>query len=310
MSAQQSEQQLGKDLEGAKDEVCASCGIAEMDDIKLKLCDGGCDLVKYCSDECQGNHREQHTKECNKRKEELQDKKLFTQPDRSHRGECPICCLPLSIDPSKSTMMGCCSKIICHGCNYANQMREIAEGLKRRCAFCREPVPKSKEEALKQFVERVKRNDPVAMTRRGKTHARKEEYVKALEYWTKAAELGDANAHACLGSLYRNGNGVEKDMKKAVYHLEQAAIGGHPGARGLLAYHEMKNGRFERAAKHLMINANLGCDESLKYVKKLFVKGIASKEDYASALRGHQAAVDATKSAEREEAEAYYKARD
>jgi len=37
----------------ASDEVCACCGIAAVDDIKLKLCDGGCDLVKYCGDECQ-----------------------------------------------------------------------------------------------------------------------------------------------------------------------------------------------------------------------------------------------------------------
>ena len=63
------------------DEVCACCGIAAVDDIKLKDCDGGCDLVKYCGDGCQENHREQHEEECNKRKAELHDKELFTQPD-------------------------------------------------------------------------------------------------------------------------------------------------------------------------------------------------------------------------------------
>ena len=31
---------------------CASCGIAEVDDIKLKDC-SACDLVRYCSDDCQ-----------------------------------------------------------------------------------------------------------------------------------------------------------------------------------------------------------------------------------------------------------------
>ena len=31
---------------------CASCGVAEVDDIKLVPCDG-CDLVRYCSDACQ-----------------------------------------------------------------------------------------------------------------------------------------------------------------------------------------------------------------------------------------------------------------
>ena len=35
---------------------CASCGLAAVDDVKLKDCDGGCDIVKYCNDDCQENH--------------------------------------------------------------------------------------------------------------------------------------------------------------------------------------------------------------------------------------------------------------
>ena len=69
-----------------EDEVCACCGIAAVDDIKLAECNGGCDLVKYCSDECQGNHREQHDEECRIRKANLRDKQLFEQPDCSHLG--------------------------------------------------------------------------------------------------------------------------------------------------------------------------------------------------------------------------------
>ena len=65
---------------------CANCGIAEVDDIKLEECDG-CDLVKYCSDNCKDEHREQHEEECKKRTAELHDKELFTQPDGSHLGE-------------------------------------------------------------------------------------------------------------------------------------------------------------------------------------------------------------------------------
>ncbi len=34
---------------------CASCGIAEVDEIKLKICDD-CDLVRYCSDACRQDH--------------------------------------------------------------------------------------------------------------------------------------------------------------------------------------------------------------------------------------------------------------
>jgi hypothetical protein len=288
----------------ASDEVCASCGIAAIDDIKLKACDGGCDFVKYCSDNCQELHREQHEEECKERKAELHDKELFTQPNSSYMGECPICCLPLSIDMSKSTMMTCCCKFICMGCNYANEKREKEAGLEHRCVYCREPVPDSEEECIKNIMERIKKyNDPVAMTHMGKDHYLKGEYAKALKYFTKAVELGDVTAHFCLATLYYEGKGVYKDMKKAVYHWEQAAIGGHPQSRGLLASHEFENGRMRRAAKHLLINANLGCENSLKLIKELVMQGVVSKEEYAAALRGYQAVANETKSVEREKTE-------
>ena len=130
---------------------CASCGIAEVDDVKLMDCDDGCNLVKYCSDKCQENNRDRHEEECKKRKAELRDSDLFTPPDGSHLGECPICCLPLPIDVG-SVFMGCCCKMLCKGCAYTNAQREFEAGLEQRCAFCREPVPTLKEEAERQCV--------------------------------------------------------------------------------------------------------------------------------------------------------------
>ena len=63
--------------------VCASCGIAEIDDVKLKECDD-CDLARYCGDECQKNHETEHKEECKKRAAELRDELLFKQPTRRH----------------------------------------------------------------------------------------------------------------------------------------------------------------------------------------------------------------------------------
>jgi len=303
-------EQLGQELEGggAHDEVCASCGLAAIDNIRLKDCDGGCDLVKYCGDGCQENHREKHEEDCKKQKAKMHDKQLFEQPDISYLGECPICFLPLSLDPRKSPFMTCCSKFICMGCEYANKKREVEQRLRQRCAFCREPLPESSGESKKNIMKRIKKhNDPVAMAHMGTKHHHNGEYDKALPYYTKAAELGDPAANFCLGGMYYKGNGVEKDEKKAIHRLEQAAIGGHPDARYLLADYELRNGRPDRAVNHFIIAANLGSDLALKAVKDLFVKGIVSKEEYAAALRGHQAAVDATKSAEREKAEAFMK---
>jgi TPR repeat protein len=133
---------------------------------------------------------------------------------------------------------------------------------------------------------------------------------QSFEYLTKAAELGGAGAHFSLSLLYHKGYGVEKDEVKETYHLEQAAIAGHPTARHNLGIEEWNNGRFERSAKHFIIAANIGCNDSLKGLRDLYANGHASKEEYADALRAYQAAVGATKSSEREKAEAYYEAMD
>ncbi len=286
------------------DEVCASCGTAALDDVKLKKCP--CNLVKYCSVACQKNHRPQHKKACRKLLAEIREDNLFTQPDESHLGECPICCLPLSLDMTKSMINTCCSKVYCKGCAYASILREIQGGLEKRCPFCRETIPHTKEEETSNEMKRVKANDPFALCGMGIQRSNEGDYEGAFKYYTKAAELGSLDAHYGLSVMYHEEEGVEKNEKKEVYHLEEAAIGGHPDARFNLACYEMRNGRTDRATKHLIIAAKLGYDDALEPLKEGFAKGCLSKEDYAAALRGHQAAVDATKSQQRDAGEKYY----
>jgi tetratricopeptide (TPR) repeat protein len=279
--------------------VCASCGIAEIDEIKSKKC-AACESVQYCSDECEADHRQQHEGECEKRAAELRDEILFKQPESSCFGDCPICFLPLNLDQTRSQMMTCCSKIICDGCDYAHVLRNPLE---RTCPFCRHPVSESQAEADLNLMKRVEKNDPVAMRQMGTTHYNEGDYSSAFEYWTKAAELDDAMAHTKLACLYHRGEGVEKDEKKEIHHWEEAAIGGHPIARHNLAVIEMKNGRPERAVKHLIIAANLGYEMSMKGLWKCFSVGHVSKDDLSVTLRAHHTAVNATKSPQRKTAE-------
>eukprot|EP00986_Skeletonema_menzelii_P013568 scaffold8039_cov102-Skeletonema_menzelii.AAC.1 len=266
-----------------KVQCCASCGIAGVDDIKLKKCTA-CHLVKYCSVKCQRDHRPKHKKACKKRAAEIHDELLFKQPQSSHRGDCPICCLPLSIDPKKSTLMACCSKHICGGCNYANRKREHEGKLQHSCPFCRKAAPKTDEEINEQLTKRVEANDPVAMCFMGTERYEEGNYNAAFEYWTKAAALGDVWAHYQLSCLYREGQGVGKDEKKALHHLTEAAIGGHHRARHNLGCLEREKGRVERAVKHFIIAAKLGHDQSLEYVKDLYKAGYVSKDDFALQL--------------------------
>ena len=288
---------------GAMMMSCACCGIAECDDNKLKTCTA-CKSARYCSVKCQKEHRPQHKGACKKRAAELRDELLFKQPESTHYADCPICCLPLFLDEHKSLMCPCCSKRICNGCVHANQMREAAESSepKYKCPFCRHPVQQSQEQAKMNMMKRVAAIDPVAMCQMGSIRFNEGDYDTAFEYWTKATGLGDVGAHFNLSRLYRKGLGVEKDKKKEVYHLERAAIGGDHVARNHLAFAEWENGRQERAIKHWIIAATLGEDNAVKCLRERYAVGLVCKEDFAAALRAYQAAVDATKSPQREAA--------
>eukprot|EP00984_Skeletonema_dohrnii_P004609 scaffold1634_cov118-Skeletonema_dohrnii-CCMP3373.AAC.7 len=248
----------------------------------------------------QAPHLPHHESVCKERVAELRDEILFKQPESSHMGDCPIFFLPLSIDPEQSPLYACCSTTICNGCSYANFEREAGEKLRHKCLFCRSPLPTTQEESNKNKMKRAEANDPNAMTHMGYKLYDEGDYERAFEYWTKAAELGDASAHHELSLLYHNGEGVEKDEKKELYHLEKAAIGGHPRARCNLALKEGRNKRYDRSAKHFIIAANLGHDDSIQMLKEYYKHGLVSKEDFAAALRAHQAAVEATKSPQRE----------
>eukprot|EP00985_Skeletonema_marinoi_P020097 scaffold11772_cov183-Skeletonema_marinoi.AAC.16 len=285
-----------------EDTCCASCGVAEGDDIKLRNCTA-CHLVKYCGVKCQKEHRPKHKRACKKRAAELHDDILFKQPESTHLGDCPICCLPLSLDAEKSTMMACCSQQICRGCGYTNGIREIRESLDQRCPFCRHRMPKTHDEAVKDFMKRVEANDPVALCGFGNRRLSEGDHESAFEYWTKAIEFGNLAAHYELHCLYRDGKGVEMDMKKAIYHAEQAAIGGHHLARFNLGGIEWGNGKVERAVKHWIIAAYLGDDEALGALRGCYDVGFVSKENFSATLRAHKAALDATKSPQREAAE-------
>jgi tetratricopeptide (TPR) repeat protein len=287
---------------------CASCGISELDDAKLKECPA-CESVLYCSDECKEEHfLPKHEAMCKEWTAELPDDKLrdeilFTQPECSHLGDCPICFLPLPLDTKQHSMMVCCSKMICNGCVHAYyDLREEEGRIKHTCPFCRHPVPNNDEEVHRNRMKRIAANDPVAMCDMGEKLYHEGEYESAFDYYTKAVELGDIDAHFRLSVLYRKGQGVQKDEKKEIHHLEEAAIAGHDVARYNLACYEGTNRRYDRAVRHLLIAANLGLDGSIQNLKQCYVDGHVSKEEFAAALRAHQAAVDATKSPQREAA--------
>jgi hypothetical protein len=285
------------------DVCCANCGIKELDDIKLKECTN-CDLLKYCGDKCREDHREQHEEECKKRQALLHDRELFTQPDKTHLGECPLCFLPMPLDPTKYAFYSCCCNYICEGCVYAHCRSNKFEFAKAgSCVFCREPMSSGGEEINKRLMKRVKAKDPVAMSQMGRKYHEGGDYKAAFDLLSKAAELGNFHAHYILGIMYEEGQGVEKDEGKEVYHWEKAAIGGHLYARYNLGCNEAKNDNMERSVKHFIIAANLGDELSMKVLWKHFAAGNITKEDLDATLRSNHTAINATQSEQRKAAD-------
>jgi TPR repeat protein len=165
-------------------------------------------------------------------------------------------------------------------------------------------MPENEVEQDEDEMKRVKKNDPVALAQKGFACIEKGDTKGAFEYLQKAAELGDANAQYNLSVMYREGSdvGVETNAKKRMYYLEEAAIQGHLEARYMLGVEELVECRFERAVKHLTIAANLGFKHAMTTLMKLYGlgKNYVNKDELEATLRANQAALDATKSTQRD----------
>jgi len=127
--------------------------------------------------------------------------------------------------------------------------------------------------------------------------------TRAVELYERAAELSFEGAHFNLGCLYDEGIGVQKDTATAIRYHEAAAMCGHVHARYNLGHEEHRAGNYDIALQHWMIAAKLGDKVALDCVKKLFMDGLATKADYAQALRGYQNAVEEMRSPDRDEVE-------
>ena len=205
--------------------------------------------------------------------------------------------------------MTCCGKGICRGCIYTVQSRAVKEE-DDLCPFCRTPGIKYDEEMVKRYEKRIEMNDKNAMYNLGYLYSKgmfglPQDHAKALELLHRAGELGSASAYYGIGIAYYDGIGVEVDLKKAAHYWGLAAMGGHAYASCNLGAYEVKKGNMERALKHLMFAAKEGDSDSLKNIKVLYSEGLATKDDYAKALRSYQAYLEEIRSDQRDEAAAF-----
>ena len=224
---------------------------------------------------------------------------------RSEEDDCPICQLPMPLEGKHSMFQPCCAKLVCNGCILATQKRGLWD-----CPFCRSPLPEEDSHIVSMIQKRVAAGDPLAMWELGNEYADgrnglEKDATRAIELWERAAELGAKEAHFSLGCLYNEETDVEKDTAKAMLHWEAAAVMGNAAARYNLGWEERAAGNHDLALQHFLISVKLGDQDSLNRIKNMFMKGLATKADYAEALRGHQSAVEEMRSPDRDEARLY-----
>ena len=227
--------------------------------------------------------------------------------ERAEGDFCEICFLPIELPMERhSNIKTCCMKWLCKGCIFASFQRGIYE----ICPFCRSPLPRDNTSSLAMIQRRVDKGDAAAIKHLGdKYHSGglglTKDDSRAMELWTEAAKIGSEGARHNLGTAYYGGYGVKEDKPRAIRHFQLAAMNGHVMSRHNLGADEFSKGNYQLAKQHYMISAKAGYELSLNCIKDLFMKGHATKTQYAEALIGYQHAVEDMKSPNREEAKRF-----
>lgn len=115
-----------------------------------------------------------------------------------------------------------------------------------------------------------------------------QDYIKAAEWFRKAAEQGDTEAQEYLGGMYYHGKGVEQDYVKAAEWYEKAAEQGNDGAQRQLGYMYVKAQGVEqdyvKAAEWYEKAAEQGDHWAQYYLGCMYYYGKGVKEDHAKAI--------------------------
>ena len=234
----------------------------------------------------------------------LEQRLMASGHERTEGDACTICYLYIGLPTHEhSRMNACCMKKVCKGCALAARRR----GMFDSCPFCRTPLPSDEASMLAMVQKRADKGDAEAIYYLGDNYFYGElglmkDAPRAIELYTKGAELGSLDAHSQLGHAYYKGNGVEEDKPRGIHHWQQATMKGHVDSRHNLGAAEDDNGNHQLAVEHWMISAKMERENSLNDIKEMFKEGHATKAQYAEALLGYRDAVEETKSPQREEA--------
>ena len=141
----------------------------------------------------------------------------------------------LPVDCNTFNRLTCCGKGMHKHCSERVKKSKMSYALKSRCPECRQKVPTSPEEGVKQVHVWVEKGKAWAQTTLASKYAFgkgvPQSYEEAIEYYNMAVKQGDPNAMFDLATMYEHGEGVAQSFKKASELYALAANQGHARAQ-------------------------------------------------------------------------------
>ena len=169
-------------------------------------------------------------------------------------------------------------------------------------------IPKDYAKALEWYTKAAEQGDAEAQFKLGEIYYYSrgvpQDYAKALEWYTKAAEQGYAPAQCKVGEMYLNGDGVTKDFTKVTMWFTKAAEQGYVIAQKSLAaayqYNWWGVKDLAKAVEWYTKAAEQGDTEAQIRLGEMYHYGTGVPKDLAKAEEWY------TKAAETGDAEAQY----
>ena len=280
--------------------VTLADAIIEKGRFKCRFDDGSFANIKPCNLQIINGDRVNQTKEkCEEnassnlnKKEDQIEKKVTTDdadkketespPPTTHQQqeeeegeECSICLdllpkheSPVKGMPNKFQRATCCGKGMHNKCRADMIASKMSLEQKRRCVMCRTKYPDDTKKGNKESVKRLRK-------------------------WVKK---GKAWAQLMLGERYRNGEGVKKDLKRAVVLFKLASDQGHAGAQynlGIMYADAVGVDKDEtRAVEFFTLAADQGFVDAQHNLGVMYADGQGVDKDEKRALKWYTLASD------------------
>ena len=156
------------------------------------------------------------------------------------------------------------------------------------------------DKAREYFERALKEGEEEYLYPLGRIYYDEEQYDKAMEYYLQAAANDNeyqSLAEDDIGDMYRNGNGVKRNLKKAIEWYKKGAE--HDNANSMCSLgHMYESGEgvekdSVQAAHWTLLAAKQGDVTAMENMGYHYENGIGVEQDYIAAMAWHKCAADA-----------------